>query len=324
MFDIITFGAATQDVFLRSKQMELHREHGIMEACFPFGAKIDVEEMLIETGGGGTNNAATFSRMARMKTAVVTSVGTDAPADDIIRAMKRDGISTEFIQRTDRDKTGFSVIILSGVAERTILTHRGASSMLSENKIPWSKINAQLFYVSGLSGNLNLLRQIISRAKNTKAKVFMNPGGGELRLGLKKTAKLFSELDMIILNREETAALTGLPVKNLKGLVNGLRKICPLSVLTDGRAGAYAITPNEVTHAAIIPVKRSNLTGAGDAFGSAFAASFIKNGDLRTALALGTINATAVVQQMGAKVGILKSWPSVREINSVKIKKINF
>jgi ribokinase len=324
MYDVITFGAATQDVFLRSKKMELHREHGIMEACFPFGAKIDVEEMYIETGGGGTNNAATFARMALMKTAVVAAVGADAAGEEIARAMRRDKVATDFIQKNSNEKTGYSAIILSGSAERTILTHRGASSQLDENKIPWNRMNARLFYVSSLAGNLNLFKKIIFRAKKIKARVFMNPGGGELRAGLTKTAKLFAQLDLLILNREETAALTGVSVENLKGLVMALRKICPLAVLTDGRAGAYAITQSETIHAAIVPVKRVNVTGAGDAFGSAFSAGLIQKKDICACLALGTLNATSVVQKMGAKVGILKGWPSPREINKVKITKINF
>ena len=75
MFDVITFGSATRDVFLRSKAMELHKEHGIKEACFPFGAKIDVEDITLETGGGATNNAVTFSRLAKLKTAVLGATG---------------------------------------------------------------------------------------------------------------------------------------------------------------------------------------------------------------------------------------------------------
>ena len=324
MFDVITFGSATQDVFLRSKALELHKEHGLVEACFPFGAKIDVEEMFVESGGGGTNNAVTFARMARMKTAVVTSVGADAVGEEIARIMKRENVASDFIQSTNKEKTGYSAIILSGVAERTILTHRGASSLLDPGKIPWNKIQAKFFHLSGLAGNFELLEHIISHAEKTKTKVFMNPGGGELRAGLAKTMKYFSRLDLLIMNREETATLTGLSAKNLRGLVKAVRKICPLSVITDGKAGAYAVTAAEVTHAAIVPAKRINLTGAGDAFGSAFAAGIMKNNDIRTALALGTLNATSVVQKMGAKVGILKSWPSVREIKEVKIKKINF
>jgi len=71
-----------------------------------------------------------------------------------------------------------------------------------------------------------------------------------------------------------------------------------------------------------VPVKRVNLTGAGDAFGSGYAAAILKHYDIRTALAVGTLNATGVVQHTGAKVGILRAWPTANEISRVKIKKM--
>jgi ribokinase len=324
MYDVITFGSATQDVFLRSKELELHKEHGVVEACFPFGAKIDVEEMNIETGGGGTNAAVTFARMAGMRTAVAASIGNDPAGEDVIRAMKREGVSAEFFQKSDKEMTGYSAIILSGAAERTILTHRGASAALNGQKIPWGKISAKLFYVSSLAGNLGLLEKILDRARKANAKVFMNPGGGEIKQNPKNVRRLFSRLDLLVLNREEAAALLESKTKNMRTLVRAIRKICPLAVITDGSAGAYAITPAAVIHAAVLPAKKINLTGAGDAFGSAFAAGMVRNKDLPTALALGTLNATSVVQKMGAKVGILRGWPSVRELKSVKIKNISF
>jgi sugar/nucleoside kinase (ribokinase family) len=48
-------------------------------------------------------------------------------------------------------------------------------------------------------------------------------------------------------------------------------------------------------------------TGAGDAFGSGFVSGFIQsNGDIEYAIQLGTANATSVVEDFGAKTGILK------------------
>jgi ribokinase len=141
MFDVITFGAATRDVFLRSKAMELHRERGVMEACFIFGAKIPVEDLVLETGGGGSNNAVTFARMAKLKTAVVARVGNDAAGEEIIAVLKKDGVNTSFVQRDPKNKTGYSTIILSREAERTILTHRGAAALLDAAKIPWDNFS---------------------------------------------------------------------------------------------------------------------------------------------------------------------------------------
>jgi len=324
MFDVITFGSATRDVFLRSKAMELHKEHGIKEACFPFGAKIDVDDITLETGGGATNNAVTFSRLAKLKTATIASIGNDASGNDIIEALKRDRINTSLVQRVANVKTGYSVILLSKEAERTILTFRGAASMINADRLDWNKITAKLFHVSSLGGNLELLSKIIARAKRIGAEVGFNPGGNELKYGRAALAPILAKLDIVFLNREEAALLTGKKDADLAGIISGMRKLVAHSVVTDGPAGAYAVTANETLFAPIIPVKKTNLTGAGDAFASAYAAAMLKHNDIKTALAVGTANATGVVQHMGAKVGILNKWPAPHYLARVKIKKVPY
>jgi ribokinase len=322
MFDVITFGSATRDVFVRSRSLELHKEHGATEACFLFGAKLEVEEIAFETGGGATNNAATFARLGKFKTAAVTNVGDDYSGLEVVDALKKDRVDIRFVKRLPKTHTSYSTILLSGIAERTILTYRGPAAHLSAEKIAWPQMSAKLFHVSGLSGNLPLLTDILARAGRIGAKVFMNPGGGEFTQPAAKLHPLLKRLDILIVNREEAATLTGAPLADLGKLAAGLRKLCAHAVMTDGRAGAYAVTGRDILHAAIVPCRRINLTGAGDAFGSGYAAAILKHHDLRTALAVGTLNATGVVQHTGAKIGILHAWPSSHAISQVKIKKV--
>ena len=324
MYDVITFGSATRDVFLRSKAMELHKEHGVREVCFPFGAKIDIDDIIFETGGGATNNAVTFSRLGKFKTAAVARIGADESGEEIAHALNRDRINTAFIQRVADAKTGYSVILLSREAERTILTYRGASSGLDAGRIPWERMTAKLFYISSLAGDLELLAKIIARAKRVGADICWNPGGNELKRGRAALAPILAKIDMVFLNREEAAVLTGKKDADLAGIMGAMRKLTAHSVVTDGPNGAYAVTADGTTHAAIIPVKKINLTGAGDAFASAYSAAILKHNDRVTALAVGTANATSVVQHMGAKVGILSKWPVPQYLARVKIKKMNF
>ena len=69
-----------------------------------------------------------------------------------------------------------------------------------------------------------------------------------------------------------------------------------------------------------------NLTGAGDAFGSAFTVGYMKFHDIKAALSLGTMNAAAVVQHTGAKVGILRGMPSLADVEKVRktVKQLSF
>jgi sugar/nucleoside kinase (ribokinase family) len=266
----------------------------------------------------------TFSRLAKLKTAAVARIGNDANGEEIIKALKRERVNTAFFQRTNDIKTGYSVILLSKEAERTILTFRGAASGIDAGAIAWNKMTAKLFHISSLGGDLELLAKIIARAKRIGAEICFNPGGNELKHGRAALAPLLAKLDLVFLNREEAAALTGKRDADLAGIIGGMRRLVAHSVVTDGPAGAYAVTARETMYAAIIPVKKINLTGAGDAFASAYATAMLRHNNIVTALAVGTANATGVVQHMGAKVGILNRWPSHNELARVKIKKMNF
>ena len=90
MYDIITFGSAAKDIFVKPKKLtvlkydkDFSTNEGI---CFPLGSKIDVEEIQFNTGGGGTNAAATFSKQG-FKTAFCGAIGTDLAGQDIIKSL---------------------------------------------------------------------------------------------------------------------------------------------------------------------------------------------------------------------------------------------
>ena len=54
MYDLITIGSATRDVFLFVKALHPHRESDAVskiEACLPFGAKIDIERIVFSGNG---------------------------------------------------------------------------------------------------------------------------------------------------------------------------------------------------------------------------------------------------------------------------------
>ena len=358
MHDIITIGSATRDVFLISHAMHPHRAKDALthiEACFPFGAKINADALHFDTGGGATNNAVTFARLGKLKVAAFCRVGKDPAGRDVYDALKRDKVATALVQMTSAEQTGYSTIISPGgeVGERTILVYRGASEKFEHAKIPWNKLQAKWFYVSSLGGDLALLQKILAHAKKINAQVAFNPGGQELsKLSPPLKVRggwegLWQSLTFLILNREEAARLTGVKFENTKELLRALAHITPSTIMTDGPKGAYAVLyhsrHSEPTHQSESSVRGrlhkesrtnvrayfvpsvghqpKNLTGAGDAFGSGFITGWIKNrGDVKYALRLASFNADSVVQHIGAKVGILSKYPAPSVLNHLPIK----
>jgi len=146
---------------------------------------------------------------------------------------------------------------------------------------------------------------IAKYAEKKKIKILFNPslyiakkGEGFLRPILKAT-------NIIILNREEARALTGINA-GIRTLLKELQRKIPLVVITEGAKGAHAY--NGIQIYSIVPKQHKVLapTGAGDAFASGFLAAIILKKDIPTALKWGVAQAQSVIQDYGAPNKLLK------------------
>ena len=110
MFDIITVGSSTIDVFAKSKFSELIKiidskgETDLL--AYPTGAKILIEELNFTTGGGATNTAVCLARLGN-KVSCISKMGTGANSDKVIRHLKREGIDTSLLVRSKKGRTGY-------------------------------------------------------------------------------------------------------------------------------------------------------------------------------------------------------------------------
>ncbi|OGL78422.1 hypothetical protein A3E39_02900 [Candidatus Uhrbacteria bacterium RIFCSPHIGHO2_12_FULL_60_25] len=322
---MITVGSAVIDEYAMSHAFELEpsvKAPDGFNTCFPLGAKLGLTNLIMETGGGATNAAVTFGRLG-FRTATVCRVGTDLMGELLTRRLAEDGVDTHLVQRDPRERTGQSIILVSDIGYRSILVFRGASGNVSHREVPWTKLRPRWFYVTALGGNLGLLSLILERAEQVGARVAWNPGGTELEKGLARLSPLIRRVDVLDVNREEAALLAHKPTRHLRSIVNALGDIPKIGLLlTDGKRGAYLHARGCTWHCPALPGKRVNTTGAGDALGSGFVAGFMKTCDLAVGLKVGMLNALGVITHMGAKVGILKRWPTERELSHVSVKTV--
>jgi sugar/nucleoside kinase (ribokinase family) len=322
MLDIITIGSATRDVFLLSDKFTfIHSKEfstGVGE-CVSFGTKLELNKAVFTTGGGATNAAAAFANFG-YETAVVCRIGDDAAGRDVLEDLKAHKIKTNFVKKIAKGQTAYSTLLTAPNGERTALVLRGVSASFTTSDIPKTKLKARAIYLTSLGGNLELSKKIISQVKRDGAFVSWNPGKGELKKGLRAVRPVLSDVDILLLNREEAELLTG--EKNLKEMFNSLIRQNSVTVITDGPNGAYAEYGRVIYCATTTGARSVSRTGAGDAFGSGFTTGFLSSEDIKKALALGVLNAESVIQKIGAKIGLLKHWPSDKELARVKITKI--
>jgi ribokinase len=232
MFEIITFGSATWDIFLKIEKGNVLKNDKLPSGTgvtFDLGAKIDINDMYFSFGGGGMNTAFTFKKQG-FNVAYCGSVGNDIPGKEIIAEMEKNGIGTEFIQRNDKP-TNNSVILNTSEDDRTVLAFRGASELLDKEEILWGDMSPSWFYLAPLSGKLSSLTEdIVDFAKKNKIKVAINLGNSQIALGKEKLEPILKKADVLLLNLEEAASLTGVDKKDEMGIMRELTAFIPESM----------------------------------------------------------------------------------------------
>ncbi len=328
MFDILTIGTATRDVFVKSDAFKVLRDPEHLEKlgfktgeaeCFALGGKIEVGEPVVACGGGAANAAVTFARQG-YKTGALVKIGEDDAGEAILSEFKKEKITAVPLFSADKG-TAFSVVLLTAGGERTILNYRGASEEVSKQEVPFKKLKARWAYIVPGRIPFSVISLLVAHLKSQGARIAMNPSRYYIELGAKQLKPILSRLDVVIMNREEASYLTGVKYEDEKKIFRKLDELVDgVAVMTDGRRGVLVSDGENIFSAGIYKEKKmADRTGAGDAFGSGFIAGLMKaksetkNGvasfsaeTIERAIRLASANATSKVESFGAQDGLLK------------------
>jgi len=298
MFDIISIGAGTVDIFVKSTDLVLKDNFLGIAAS----SKNEISDSLICSGGGATNTATSFARLG-LKSSCVSLLGNDPFSLIVINELKANHVDPSLIIQDDNN-TDFSVILVSQNGSRGILTNRGHSA-LSDNNIIWDKLSqTEWLYITSLEGNLNLLEQLIGFAQEHSIKVAFNPGNREIA-DPSYLQSLLNHVDFLLLNKNESETLVGISTSDEKFWDKLASFGAKISAVTNGREGAYILNDNHKLYSPIINTFPVDETGAGDSFGSAFIAGQFYHLSLQDSLFWGIKNSASVVSYLGAKSGLL-------------------
>lgn len=324
MDDIITIGSAAQDVFIKTTKFIILEnevfgddEKGI---CLPLGSKIPIDELVFASGGAGTNTAVTFARLG-LKVSFLGKIGRDSIGEEIKKELKKEKVGIKLIREDEIKPTAFSVILSTYGKGRTILMFRGASANIQEKEIDFCNLKARWFYIASLAGNFGLLKKIVQHAFRNNIKIAFNPGSEELALPYSKLKEIIDKVEILILNKEEAAVLTGVPYNKEQEIIQKTKKITPnIGVITKDIEGVAVFDKDYIYRAGTFREKVIEATGAGDAFGSGFVFGVLKGMGIDFAIRAGSFNATSVIKQIGAKKGIVKNF-SEKELSKLTIAK---
>lgn len=302
MHDIITIGSGTVDIFMKSAEFHLQKTGDGVLLCEQYGGKLNVEELEIQSGGAGTNTAVGFSRMG-FKSAAIVEIGKDMFGQVVWDELKREHVDTQFVVTEKSEQTGVSVLLISGDGGRSALTHRGAAGQLEARDIPWQALadgGTRWVHLSNVMGNKELLLRLFDNISHSLVGLSWNPGHVELEmLAKKELLPAHIPCDIFMVNKEEWEQV-GAEVQ--PQIMHHFANV----VITDGQHGGEVFVQGQYSlHYTVIPVPVVQETGAGDAFLTGYVSAHLLGRMPEECCEWGKRNAASVVQNMGAKKGLL-------------------
>ena len=282
MFDLISIGSITKDIFIVSERGKIFKTPKDKLAPvwlgFELGEKIAVAEVVENIGGVATG----------------LSIGT-----------KRLGLKSAPLGPT---KAAVSVIVVDQKTGERVIFYEKSSGAIDLGVL--KRVKSKWLSVSSLTGNWSRQAQdILAYIKKNNAKLIIAPSTSMLRDGYKNLKKLLKKAEIIFINRNEAVEIAfnkGIRTSNARNLIKVLHKLGPKVVcLTDGTKGAYCSDGKKTYYLPIKKVRTVDVTGAGDAFASGFLGFFLKGAPVRKSLKAGIINSASVVQYIGTTKGLL-------------------
>ena len=338
MYDFITIGSATQDVFIQSDVASIVSVSQIQKKSefmsFPYGAKTEIADFSKNLGGGAVNTATNLANLG-CKTSTIIKLGNDELNSIIKLKLAQSGVDIMNVINSDKHLTGFSIILVSFQGDRTVLAHRGANAHVSEKEVNFEAIkNARWVYVSPLSGNSNkILDKVAKFCEENKINLAINAGTTALKKGEKYFSKILKTAQIVLMNKEEATLVTKIQVRqDTKEQKFSKERIHPdvvamlkalkgeteaIAVITDGKNGAYCYDGKNIFICPTFPAVVTSTLGAGDAFASTFCASMDKfNWDIEKSLKFASINSASVCTHFGAQEGFLTFDEIQEKLNS--------
>ncbi|MFC4014550.1 carbohydrate kinase family protein [Nonomuraea purpurea] len=261
-------------------------------------------DIVLRPGGSGANTAAWAAHLGA-DTRLLARLGYDS-SDWHTTELVKTGVRPHITVDPDHP-TAVVIAMVDKSGERSMLTNRGAGSLISEADWNPALLDgvARLHlsgYVLFAEPGLRLARLALADASALGVAISVDPAStGPLRdFGVARFLDETSSADLIIPNLEEALLLSGATTAEQAALL--LSERYGTAVVKLGAAGALAAVDGVVVaRAAGVSAEVVDSTGAGDAFAAGFLAGTLHGVSEQAALEAGCRAGAACVAQVGGR-----------------------
>lgn len=262
-------------------------------------------------GGKGANQAVAAARQGA-RVAMLGAVGQDAHGAALLAALQADGIDTHAVERIAGTPSGTAAILLMPDGENSIVVIPGANHALTPERVraQAARLRQARVVVAQLECPLDAVTEALAIAREAGAVTVLNAAPVQ-PLG----DALLGQLDWLVVNEIEAAALAGMPVPGpaeARAVAEQLRRRGPRQVLVTLGAEGLVLAGPEGTLALPAPrVQAADTTGAGDTVVGALAAALAAGRPLREALTRAQAAAALAVTRLGTQ----SAMPTAAEVD---------
>lgn len=256
--------------------------------------------LLRAPGGKGANQAVAAAR-AGSEVAFIGRVGSDEYGKALHQAMQAAGVDMRHVIVDPVNPTGLALVTVDARGENEIVVIPGANGAVSPEDVDAARetIAASSYVLVQLEIPLETVRYVAGIAPESHTRVILNAAPAQ-----PIDPKILRNVDILVANQHEIAALTGMgmPIDPATGAglltSTGVKAV----VLTLGAEGVVIIQPGEMNaEIAAFPVTAIDSTGAGDTFAGNLAHALDSGQSLIEAARFASAAAALSVQKRGAQ-----------------------
>ena len=254
------------------------------------------------SGGSVANSIVGLSQLGN-KAGFIGKISDDEFGIKYEEGLKKESVEYYYTKKKEELPTGTCLILVTPDSERTMCTFLGTAGKINDDDVSLDAVkNSEIIFLEGYLWDEGEPKKAFDKAIKNANKVAMSLSDlfcvdrhKPHFLNLVK-----NKLDITFANEQEIMSL--IEAKNFNEVINFIKQLKKLVVITRGEKGAIAIQGEEIIETGIQKnLKILDLTGAGDLFAAGFLHGYINKLSIESSLKKGTEMSSKVIQQIGAR-----------------------
>lgn len=250
-------------------------------------------------GGKGCNQGIAAARLGAA-VAAVGRVGRDAFGEQLLLALRREGVRATHVYRDGKAGTGIASILVGDDGENSIVVVPGANGDVSPSDVEAAAdaITSAHSLLLQLEIPLEANQRAAALARSAGVRVILNPAPAR-----PLPPALLGLVDVVVPNEHEARVLTGVEATvDPAGAARALRRQgIGAAIVTLGSRGAYLSSADDEALVPTFMVQPVDTTAAGDAFCAGVAVALAEGTSLHDAVRFGNGAGALACTRMGAE-----------------------